>query len=77
MRTANYILSTISIVLGLATVLFVMSQADEFRARTIAWPPDWSLGTTIGVILILNGAVRLWFAAGDGASPQPPGPYTP
>lgn len=75
MRTANYILSTISVILGVGTVLFVLSQADEFKTQTIAWPPDWSIGTTIGVILILNGAVRLWFAAGDSNDSTADDPY--
>lgn len=65
MRTANYVLSTVSILLGLGLVLFVASQADRYSARTVVWPFDWSIGTTIGVVLILNGVIRLWFAQDD------------
>jgi len=65
MRTANYVISTVSIVLGIGLVLFVMSQADSYSVRTAVWPLDWSIGTTIGVVLILNGAIRLWFAQDD------------
>ncbi|MFQ5381752.1 MAG: hypothetical protein ACE5EF_09040 [Dehalococcoidia bacterium] len=76
MRTANYIFSTTSFILGLGIVLFVLTQADEFHARTILWPPDWSIGTTIGVVLMLNGVVRLWFAAGEADGSPPDTPYT-
>jgi Ca2+/Na+ antiporter len=54
MRTANYIFSVISIVLGVALVLFMLTQ------RT-----DWNIGTAIGLLLVLNGVVRLWFARDD------------
>ena len=75
MRTANYIFSTTCIILGVAIVLFVMTQADEFKAQTIAWPPDWSIGTTIGVVLTLNGIVRLWFVS-DDSDDQSDEPYS-
>ncbi|HJP40571.1 MAG TPA: hypothetical protein QGF35_02570 [Dehalococcoidia bacterium] len=65
MRIANYIFSSVSIILGVALVLFIMSQADEYRLRTTAWPLDWNIGTTIGVVLVLNGVIRLWFAQDD------------
>ncbi len=54
MRTANYVFSVISIVLGIALVLFMLIQS-----------PSWNIGVAIGVVLILNGAVRLWFAQDD------------
>ncbi|HML98303.1 MAG TPA: hypothetical protein PKD75_07465 [Tepidiformaceae bacterium] len=54
MRTANYVFSVISIVLGIALILFMMTQAVE-----------WNIGVAIGVVLILNGAIRLWFAQDD------------
>jgi hypothetical protein len=54
MRTANYVFSVISIVLGIALILFMLSQTT-----------DWNIGTGIGVVLILNGVVRLWFAQDD------------
>ncbi len=76
MRTANYILSTTSFILGLAIFLFVLTQADEFHARTILWPADWSIGTTIGVIMMLNGIVRLWFAASEPDGPPHDTTYT-
>lgn len=53
-RTLNYIFSAISIVFGVALILFMLSQ------RT-----DWNIGTAIGVVLVLNGLVRLWFAQDD------------
>jgi uncharacterized membrane protein HdeD (DUF308 family) len=54
MRTANYIFSVISIVLGIFLILFMLSQTT-----------DWTIGTAIGLVLLLNGAVRLWFAQSD------------
>ena len=54
MRTANYIFSVTSIILGLALMLFVLSQTT-----------DWNIGTAIGIVLVLNGIVRLWFAQDD------------
>lgn len=54
MKTANYIFSVISILLGLALVLFMLSQ-DMQR----------SIGTLIGGLLMLNGVLRLFFARDD------------
>lgn len=54
MRTANYIFSVISIVLGIALILFMLTQAVE-----------WNIGMAIGIVLVLNGAIRLWFAQDD------------
>lgn len=54
MRTANYVFSVISIILGLALILFMLTQAAT-----------WNIGVAIGVVLVLNGAVRLWFAQDD------------
>ena len=54
MRTANYVFSVTSIVLGLVLILFVLSQTTH-----------WNIGTAIGLVLILNGVVRLWFAQDD------------
>ncbi len=54
MKTANYVFSLISIVLGTALMLFMFSQ-DMAR----------SIGVLIGALLVLNGAVRLWFAQDD------------
>jgi uncharacterized membrane protein len=53
-RTANYVFSVVSIVLGIALILFMLSQ------RT-----DWNIGLAIGLLLVLNGVVRLWFAQDD------------
>jgi len=55
MRTANYIFAVISIVLGVGLGLFTLSQTT-----------DWNIGMAIGIILVLNGVVRLWFAQDDG-----------
>lgn len=54
MRTANYVFSVISIILGIALILFMLTQSVEFN-----------IGVAIGVVLILNGAIRLWFAQDD------------
>lgn len=54
MRTANYIFSVVSIVLGIALVLFMLTQ-----------DPGWNIGVGIGFVLIINGVVRLWFAQDD------------
>ena len=54
MRTANYIFSVISIILGIALILFMLTQ----DAR-------WNIGIAIGLVLVLNGAIRLWFAQDD------------
>ncbi len=65
MRTANYIFSATSIVLGIAMLLFMLSQ---FGLPGSAWsmlPWEWHIGVAIGVLLIINGVVRLWFAQDD------------
>jgi hypothetical protein len=54
MRTANYVFSVISIILGIALILFVLMQSVT-----------WNIGIAIGLVLILNGSVRLWFAQDD------------
>lgn len=54
MRTANYVFSVISIILGIALILFMLTQ----DAR-------WNIGVAIGLVLVLNGAIRLWFAQDD------------
>ena len=55
MRTANYVFSVISIILGVALILFMLSQTTELL----------NIGTAIGLVLVLNGVVRLWFAQDD------------
>ncbi|MBE7520251.1 MAG: hypothetical protein HS107_13515 [Thermoflexaceae bacterium] len=54
MRTANYIFSVISVILGIALILFMLTQSAS-----------WNIGIAIGVVLIINGVVRLWFAQDD------------
>ena len=54
MPTANYVFSVISIVLGFALILFMLTQTS-----------DWNIGFAIGIVLVLNGAIRLWFAQDD------------
>ena len=65
MRTANYVFSVTSIVFGLAVLLFMLSQKGLplSPGRYVPW--EWHIGPAIGVLLILNGAVRLWFAQDD------------
>ena len=54
MKTVNYIFSVISIILGVALILFMLTQTT-----------DWNSGLTIGIVLVINGAVRLLFAHDD------------
>jgi hypothetical protein len=54
MKTVNYIFSVTSIILGIALILFMLSQTTE-----------WNSGLAIGLVLVANGAVRLWFAQDD------------
>lgn len=51
MRTLNYIFSVTSIILGIVLILFMLTQTSEFN-----------IGTAIGLVLVINGVVRLWFA---------------
>lgn len=60
MRTANYVFSVISIILGIVLILFMLSQET-----------GWNIGTAIGVVLVLNGVVRLWFAQDDHQRDRP------
>ena len=53
-KTVNYIFSVTSIILGIALILFMLSQTT-----------DWNSGLLIGIVLVINGAVRLWFAQDD------------
>jgi hypothetical protein len=54
MRTANYVFSVISIILGIALILFMLMQNAQ-----------WNIGIAIGLVLVLNGGIRLWFAQDD------------
>ncbi len=54
MRTANYAFSVISLIFGVALILFMVMQDAEFN-----------IGVGIGIILVMNGAIRLWFAQDD------------
>lgn len=54
MRTVNYIFAVVSIVLGAALILFMLTQDSHFN-----------IGTAIGIVLVLNGLVRVWFAQDD------------
>lgn len=65
MRTANYIFSVTSIVLGLALIIFVSTQAGLPSSARDVLPWHWHIGTAIGVLLVINGAVRIWFAQDD------------
>lgn len=50
MRTANYIFSVTSVILGIVLILFMLTQTTSF-----------GIGTAIGLVLVINGVVRLWF----------------
>lgn len=65
MRTVNYVFSAISILLGVALVLFMLTQRGFPSEPADLLPWRWHIGTAIGTLLILNGAVRLWFALDD------------
>jgi uncharacterized membrane protein len=65
MRTANYIFSVTSIILGVALILFIATQSGFPSAATDVFPWRWHIGTAIGVLLVINGAVRIWFAQDD------------
>lgn len=67
MRTANYIFSVTSIVLGVALILFVATQSGMPSTASDIFPWKWQIGTAIGVLLVINGGVRIWFAQDDEA----------
>ena len=50
MRTANCIFSVTSIILGIVLILFMLTQTTSL-----------TIGTAIGLVLVINGIVRLWF----------------
>lgn len=54
MRTANYIFAVTSLVLGILLILFMLTQTTS-----------WNIGFAIGIVLVFNGVVRLWFARDD------------
>ncbi len=54
MRKLNYVLSILAVVLGVLFILFMLTQAVA-----------WNIGMAIGVVLVLNGLVRLWFLQDD------------
>jgi|GEM_PF-1077187 len=51
MRTLNYIFAVTSFILGILWTLFLLTQTLE-----------WNIGYAIGIVLVINGIVRLWFA---------------
>jgi hypothetical protein len=65
MRTANYIFSVTSIILGFAMLLFMWSQRGMPAELSSLLPWEWHIGVAIGVLLVINGVVRLWFAQDD------------
>jgi hypothetical protein len=52
-------------VLGVALIFFVLTQTEDWNLLTTLDVREWSIGTAIGVVLVLNGAIRLWFAQDD------------
>jgi hypothetical protein len=65
MRTTNYIFSFTSIALGLLLLFFMMTQKGLPNSVSLLVPWQWHIGVAIGVLLVINGAVRLWFAQDD------------
>jgi hypothetical protein len=53
-RTANYVFSVLCVILGAGLILFQLSQTTE-----------WNIWTAIGIVLVLNGVIRLWFLQDD------------
>jgi hypothetical protein len=54
MRRVNYIFAILSAALGVLLILFMLTQSV-----------GWNIGMAIGVVLLLNGLVRLWFLQDD------------
>lgn len=54
MRRLNYVFAILSVVLGAVGILFMLTQSI-----------GWNIGMAIGVVLLLNGLVRLWFLQDD------------
>ncbi len=54
MRTLNYVFAITSLILGILWTLFLLTQTL-----------DWNIGYAIGIVLVINGIVRLWFADDD------------
>ena len=54
MRILNYVFSILSAILGVLFILFMLTQSAA-----------WNIGMAIGVVLLLNGLVRLWFLQDD------------
>jgi uncharacterized membrane protein HdeD (DUF308 family) len=54
MRTLNLAVSILLVISGLFFTLFMLTQAS-----------GWNIGVAIGVVLLLNGIVRIVFALGD------------
>lgn len=65
MRTANYVFSVTSIVLGLGLLFFMLTQKGFPNSISTLAPWHWHIGVAIGVLLVINGAVRIWFAQDD------------
>ncbi len=53
-RRLNYVFAILSVVLGAVGILFMLTQSI-----------GWNIGMAIGVVLLLNGLVRLWFLQDD------------
>jgi hypothetical protein len=54
MRRLSYVFAILSLVLGVLFILFMLTQSVS-----------WNIGMAIGVVLLLNGLVRLWFLQDD------------
>jgi hypothetical protein len=50
---------------SVALLFFVLTQTENWDLMTTLDVRRWSIGTAIGVVLVLNGAIRLWFAQDD------------
>ena len=62
MRTLNYILAVASIVVGITLCIFAF--AIDGLSTT--------LGVILGILLIINGALRLWLLIKKSQDSEPP-----
>ena len=65
MRTLNYILAVASIIVGITLCIFAFA-IDGFST---------TLGVILGILLVINGALRLWLLKKKSQDSEPPMSY--